>query len=126
MSDKVIVMVSDPDDTSHGQLNVLESHEKAAYMVETLLESGFAQERIRIFNGDEMGMQVAHRPVVAFVSGPPSTNGTAPVQADSRAEETAPVVARLASKVKAAVQLEATAAPFVRNGVRFSTQFKPA
>ena len=130
MSDRVIVMVSDRDDPKHGELNVLESHEKAARMVETLLESGFEQERIRIFNGEEMGMQVVHRPVVALVSSEALRNGADPVQVDLRTEETpveeAPVVTRASSKAKTAVQVEAAATPFIRNGVRFSTQFRPA
>src|SRR5712691_2922323 len=85
MSNGVIVMVSDLDDPKHGELNVLESHEKAARMVEKLLESGFEQKRIRIFNGDEMGMQIAHRPVVALVSGGAPADGDAPAEVEMRA-----------------------------------------
>src|SRR2546427_4550708 len=117
MSNRMIVMVSDLDDPKHGELSVLESHEKAARMVETLLESGFEQERIRIFNGDEMGMQIAHRPVVALVSGGAPTDGKAPAEVEMRADET-PVeeertVTRVSSKAKAAVATEA-AVPFIR------------
>jgi len=130
MPDRVIVMVCDLDDPKHGELNVLENHQKAVSMVETLLEAGFEQERIRIFNGEEMGMQVVHRPVVALVASSAPIRDADPVQVDSRTEETpvekAPVVARASSKAKAAVPVEAAAAPFVRNGVRFSTQFRPA
>lgn len=129
MPDRVIVMVCDLDDPKHGEINVLESHQKAVSMVETLLEAGFEQERIRIFNGEEMGMQVVHRPVVALVASS-AVRDADPVQVDSRAEETpvekAPAVTRASSKAKAAVQVEVVAAPFIRNGVRFSTQFRPA
>lgn len=129
MSDRVIVMVCDLDDPKHGEINVLESHQKAVGMVETLLEAGFEQERIRIFNGQELGMQVAHRPVVALVPASAPASARDPVQADSRTAETpaeaASVVTRSSSKARTTVQVEA-AAPFVRNGVRFSTQFRPA
>ncbi len=122
MSNRVIVMVSDLDDTKHGEINVLESPAKAARMVEALLESGFEQERIRIFTGDEMGMQVAHRPVVALVSGLTTTNGAAP---EPSAEEE-PNLEGAEATANAEVQAEVIVAPFVKNGVRFSTQFRPA
>src|ERR1700680_4128440 len=68
MLNKVIVMVSDLDDASHGEINVLDGPELAAHFVETLLESGFEQERVRVFGGDELQMQVHQRPVVSLIS----------------------------------------------------------
>ena len=128
MSNSVIVMISDLDDPKHGELNVIESHQKAARLVETLLESGFDQTRIRIFGGDEMGMQVAHRPVVSLVSG-----GAMPTSATPPEDETEvavvsekPALSRASSKAKVPAPAEVVETPFVQNGVRFSTQFKPA
>ncbi len=129
MSDRVIVMVSDLDDPKHGELNVVDGHQKAARMVETLLEAGFEQERIRIFNGEEMGMQVAHRPVVALVSGTAPANGATPVEDDAPEETVAadkPALSRILPKTKATVHVEPAETPFERDGVRFSTQFRPA
>ena len=123
MSNSVIVVVADLDDPKHGEVSVLDSPQKASRMVETLLESGFAQERIRIFSGDEMGMQVAHRPIVALVS----PNGvTTKATSEEPSPEDQPVVTRSSTKAKAEVPAEVAATPFVRNGVRFSTQFRPA
>jgi len=123
VSNNVIVVVADLEDPKHGEVSVLDSPQKASRMVETLLESGFAQERIRIFSGDEMGMQVAHRPIVALVS--PNGVATKPVAEEPPVDDQ-PVVTRSSSKAKTEVQVEAAATPFVRNGVRFSTQFRPA
>src|SRR3990172_3244659 len=69
MSEPVMVIVADLDDAKHGEINVVESTQKAARLVETLLEAGVDQGRIRVFSGGEMDMRVRHRPVVAIVSG---------------------------------------------------------
>ena len=66
-NNKVIVMVSDLDDAVHGEINVLDGPDLATRFVETLLESGFERERIRVFVGDEMMMEVHHRPVVSLL-----------------------------------------------------------
>lgn len=140
MSNKVIVMVSDLDDASHGEINVLESPEHAARFVETLLESGFEQERVRVFGGDELQMQVHHRPVVNLLTGArggqkeeaPKQEAQAPAPAPAPQQErvevasakAAPVGANVATHAKAV--LDELAEPFVRNGVRFSSQFRPA
>lgn len=139
MSNKVIVMVSDLDDASHGEINVLDGPEHAARFVETLLESGFEQERVRVFGGDELQMQVHHRPVVNLVVGAsrgqkveaPKEEEQDPAQEPAAQPEKVEVAAahtgsaaNVASNVKAAI--EEAAQPFVRNGVRFSSQFRPA
>lgn len=141
MSNRVIVMVSDLDDASHGEINVLESPEHAARFVETLLESGFEQERVRVFGGDELQMQVHHRPVVNLLTAvrggqkeeAPAEKREAPAQESAPQRErvevssakTAPVGASVASHAKAVLE-EIAAQPFVKNGVRFSSQFRPA
>jgi len=135
MLNKVIVMVSDLDDASHGEINVLDGPEQAARFVETLLESGFEQERVRVFGGDELQMQVHQRPVVSLISNARGLKEEAP--RDQEEEQAAPAPqARpqqeqvAASKTVAAhakaVMDEVAAQPFVRNGVRFSSQFGPA
>jgi hypothetical protein len=132
MSNKVIVMVSDLDDASHGEINILEGPEAAVQFVETLLESGFEQERVRVFGGDELQMQVSHRPVVSLIVG----NSRGRKEDAPREEEAAQALPEqhleqvAASKTVAArakaVMEEVAAQPFVRNGVRFSSQFRPA
>ncbi len=135
MLNKVIVMVSDLDDASHGEINVLDGPERAAHFVETLLESGFEQERVRVFGGDELQMQVHQRPVVSLISNARGLKEEAP--RDEEEEQAAPAPQSrpeqeqvAASKTVAArdkaVMDEVAAQPFVRNGVRFSSQFGPA
>jgi hypothetical protein len=114
MLNKVIVMVSDLDDGSHGEINVLDGPEQAAHFVETLLESGFEQERVRVFGGDEVEMQVHQRPVVSLISNARGRNEEAP--RDEKEEVAAPTP----------YAMDEVAQPFVRNGVRFSSQFGPA
>ena len=134
MLNKVIVMVSDLDDASHGEINVLDGPEQAAHFVETLLESGFEQERVRVFGGDELQMQVHQRPVVSLISNARGRKEEAPRNEEEEATAPAPAKPQqeqvAASKTVAArdkaVMDEVAAQPFVRNGVRFSSQFGPA
>src|SRR2546425_6743732 len=63
-----MVIVSDLDNDKHAEINVIEGVQKAARLVEALLEAGFDQARIRVFVGGEVGMQVRHRPVVALLA----------------------------------------------------------
>lgn len=135
MSNKLIVMVSDLDDASHGEINILDGAEQAAEFIETLLDSGFEQERIRIFGGDEMGMTVRHRPVVQLTV----PGGAATTEARGRKEEATVASAKVAPQpeqeeesaaapvvARASAEPEEAAAPGTRNGVRFSTQFRTA
>ena len=118
MSESVMVIVADLDDAKHGEINVVESAQKAARLVETLLEAGFDQERIRVFTGAEMDMRVRHRPVVAFVS------GEEPAESEQEASAAEQPVA---SATKAESRKEAVAPElYQRNGQKFSTAFRPA
>ncbi len=135
MLNKVIVMVSDLDDASHGEINILDGPEQAAHFVETLLESGFEQERVRVFGGDELQMQVHQRPVVSLISDARGRKEEAPKDEEEEATATAPqarpqqeqvAASKTAAASAKAVMDEVAAQPFVRNGVRFSSQFRPA
>jgi hypothetical protein len=136
MSDRIIVLVSDLDDSSHGEVNIMESPDQAAHFVETLLESGFEQERVRIFGGDELQMQVHHRPVVSLMNSNPAQNGRgrkedlqkeAAPQPQVEEEEQEAVRAAPAPRVARSLEYqEVEAEPFVQNGVRFSSMFKTA
>jgi len=128
MSGKTIVMIYDQDDNKHGEISVMESPQKAARLVETLLEAGFERDRIRVFTGDEMGMQVTHRPVVALV------NGGAPAAQPSETSEEAPAAPEPESELEEVLQevkselheVAVASAPFTKDGIRFSTAFRPA
>lgn len=126
MTKKMIVLVLDLDDAKHGEITVLDGAQKAARFVETLLGSGFDMERIRVFNAEEMEMQVTHRPVVALING--SAEGSAPADEEAPAEEAAADKRReMAGAVANALHAaEPADVPFHRDGVRFSSLFRPA
>ena len=110
MAHNVIVLVSDLDNAIRGELNVLDSVEEATRLVETLIESGFEQERVRVFLGDEMQMAVRHRPVVSLAA---EVTGEA-VKEEEESPSTATV--RAASLVLGDVTVQ----PVTRNGKRSS------
>jgi len=66
---KVIVFVADRGDQRLGEVSVFDSSGEAERLVETLLEAGYDQQRIRVFSGAEMEARISHRPVVALVTG---------------------------------------------------------
>jgi hypothetical protein len=132
---KVIVMVSDLDDAIHGEINVLEGPDQASRFVETLLESGFERERIRVFVGDEMMMEVHHRPVVQLLGNQRTSKEDLPQQQEEEdaheapqleEEEAGAAVTARSRTLKIDEVAAAVAEPFMKNGVRFSTQFRPA
>ena len=120
MSDSVMVIVHDLDDPKHGEINVVESLQKGARLVETLLEAGFDQTRISVFTGAEMDMRVRHRPVVALVTGDEAAEAAPHAEPDDGKRPVAP-----ATKAESRKE-EVETAPYERNGVRFSTAFRPA
>lgn len=69
MADQIIILVSDRGDEKHGEITVLDDSAKAERLVETLLEAGFEQERIRVFHGSDVPMKVTYRPVVEIPDG---------------------------------------------------------
>ncbi len=64
MANQIIVLVTDRGDPKHGEITVLDAVDKAERLIETLLEAGFEQERIRVFTGNDVPMKVSYRPVV--------------------------------------------------------------
>lgn len=118
MADKVIVIVSDEQDSRRGQVTVVDNPRTATHLVETLLEAGYQRERIRLFNGDQTAIRVTQRSVVAMVADESAHIGAASPAADEapRAPE-----AGTASQAR-----EEEATPFMKNGVRFSSLFRTA
>ncbi len=85
MDETIIVLVSDKDDSKHGEISILDDPQKAERLVETLLEAGFDESRIRVFNGRSSEFEVNHRPVVALVDG--SSEGTRRPAAEVKSRE---------------------------------------
>jgi hypothetical protein len=128
---KMIVMVSDLDNTIHGEINILEGPDQATRFVEGLIESGFEQERIRVFVGDELQMEVHHRPVVSLSQSQPGTRtieeeGQTSEEEIAEASDEADDTARVTARASTLGMEEVTAEPYSKNGVRFSTLFRPA
>ena len=121
MAAKIIVLVADRDDERHGEITVLTDARKAERLIETLIEAGFEQERIRIFSGGEMDIEVAHRPVVSLVREHPEAHaaeeGPLPEEETEAEEES--------TRTEAAEEKESAAA-LAKSGVRFSSLFRSA
>ncbi len=110
MSTKVIVMVSDRDNAKRGEITVADDPRTAAHLVETLLEAGFQQGQIKLYSGDEAEMRISSRPIVALVDGCPTPTARESVESYETERESA----------------DEEATPFVKDGVRFSSLFRPA
>ncbi len=110
MSTKVIVMVSDRDDAKRGEITVAENPRMAAHLVETLLEAGYQQEQIKLYSGDEAEMRISSRPRVELVDGSSTPKARESIESYETARESA----------------DEEATPFVKDGVRFSSLFRPA
>ena len=65
---KIILLVSDSTNSTFGEIIVLDETRKAESVIEALLETGFAQERVRVFTGAEINIQVTYRPLVVLAS----------------------------------------------------------
>lgn len=110
MSTKVIVMVSDRDNAKRGEITVADNPRTAAHLVETLLEAGFQRGQIKLYSGDETEMRISSRPIVALVDGSSMPTARESIEPDETSEKSA----------------DEEATPFVKNGVRFSSLFRPA
>jgi len=122
MSSRTLVVVYEQNDEKRGEITIVENAQKAARLVETLLEAGFERERIRIFTGGEMSMQVTHRPVVALVDG-----GSPATASSSETTEEAPKASKAEVEAEAVlVKTAAKDAPLIRDGIRFSQASRPA
>ncbi len=117
MDRNVIVMVVDPEDRKRGEITVMDDPKEAARYAESLLIAGLEQDRIRVFTASEVQVSVTHRPVVTLVA--PGEEGP-PAGAQKAAEE--PTAEGAEAKTEKAEE----PTPFVQNGVRFSSLFRPS
>ncbi len=68
MSDKFVLVVSDDKDGKHGEISVLDTAHETERLVETLVEAGFEQDRIRVFTGSQAEFVTVYRPVVNLIN----------------------------------------------------------
>ncbi len=66
MSEEFVLVVSDESDGKYGEVSKLDTAHEAERLVETLLESGIDQNRIRVFAGAEAEFETIYRPVVSL------------------------------------------------------------
>lgn len=131
MAGKTVVMVLDRDDPSHGEIKMLADGNEAARLAEDLLESGVELERIRVFDAVELSLKVAHRPVVSLGTDSGEEFAAAPSETLDELEQLPSWSSQPPTETDADAEVDfdldnepVTAEPHVRNGVRFSSQFK--
>ena len=83
MSDKFVLVISDEKDEKYGEVSVLDTAHETELLVETLLEAGIDQKRIRVLAGSEAEFLTTYRPVVGFIDKANPTTELEPVEAGS-------------------------------------------
>ena len=66
MSEKFVLVVSDENERKRGEISVLDTAHETERLVQTLLEAGFEQERIRVYTGSEAEFATTYRPLVSL------------------------------------------------------------
>lgn len=64
----LVLFVSDPGNSKHGEISLLDAAQEAERTIETLLEAGFEQQRIRVFSAAQVDFEISYRPVVTLLS----------------------------------------------------------
>ena len=127
MNTKVIVLVADRSDPKHGEIVVVDTTAEAERLVETLLEAGFDQERVRVFSGVEMEAQVSQHPKVELVER--GTDEPAPAHDlpahDSPAKEKVQTAEALSEAHAAERENENGSAPSLHNPPERSVEMMP-
>lgn len=67
MAGQFVLIVSDDNHGSRGQVAVLDNAEETGRKIAALLTEGFDQYRVRVFTGGQRGVLVTHKPVVRLV-----------------------------------------------------------
>ncbi len=80
---KIILLVTDPDNPKQGEVMVIDEPRNAESTIEGLLEGGCDQRRIRTFIGTPSDFTVTHRPVVTLAG-----SGMSQDESDARPHET--------------------------------------
>jgi len=117
MSDKFVLVVSDESDRKRGVISVLDTAHETERLVETLLEAGSDQERIRVFTGSEAEFATTYRPVVSLADEANQTTEPARPASDHVEPE--------ATEIEAETEVEAVEA-HSGNGSSMSSLFQSA
>jgi hypothetical protein len=119
MTAQFLVVILDGRDPDRGELRYVDSPADLARYVETLLEGGYDQSNIRVFEANEIHLEVNYRPVVSLGanSGQPAVPISASSQTDAPPDE---------GREQQADRDDSAEAQGMRNGVRFSELFRPS
>ncbi len=117
MSDKFVLVVSDESDRKHGEISVRNTAHETERLVETLLDAGFDQERIRVFTGSDAEFATTYRPVVSLADEANQTTEPARPASDQVEPE--------ATEIEAETEVEAVEA-HSGNGSSISSLFRSA
>lgn len=124
MTARTMILVSDGDGSGRFQMLEFADGHEAEQRLEQLIEEGVPQESIRAFNAVELEMQVTQRPVV-------SLNGSGSGGETAAPTEPAPTGANSQIEQGGVEEPESQSADASndpqgsRDGVRFSSLFKP-
>ena len=66
---KVLVITENLNDSERRDIAILNGFAEAERLIGTLLQAGVTQERIQVFAGTELEMEVTQQPVVALAEG---------------------------------------------------------
>lgn len=118
MTAQFMVLLTEEGDATRGEVKFLSSPNDVANYIEVLLEAGHAREKIRVFQGEEVGVEISYRPVVSLA---------AAGDASSETEIPDAFAVGVASNGDAPAQEAAgDDGPGMLNGVRLSELFRPS
>jgi len=86
---KTILFVFDNDSQKFGEIKLLDTLADAERLLESLLDAGCHEERIRAFTGDEVPMRLSFRAVVSL--GQQLSSQSDPVGVTSDGEDSGPL-----------------------------------
>src|SRR5574342_476751 len=66
MTAQFMVLLTEDGDATRGEVKFLGSPNDVANYIEVLLEAGHAREKVRVFQGEEIGVEISYRPVVSL------------------------------------------------------------
>ncbi len=118
MATNMVVMVLDPDDAKRGEITIVNEPREATRIVESLLESGYQQDRIRVFSASPLEMRVVQKPVVSFVAADVSTPEPAPEpqQANGAQEQSSESVEEPAAQLSSTHEARASGGSLFKRG----------
>lgn len=128
MAIQTLILIRDQENADRMELVEFTEAQEAERYLEQLLADGADPSAVRVFNAEELDMQISHRPVVSLNPGGEESRPQTEAQ-EAPSAVNSEVQAAPATHTNGATDTPTTETrdePFVRDGVRFSELFKPA